>query len=93
MDNIVQYLIAALVGMTGLFLFQRSKTNTAEALNKNIDEKNKVNQITQQETPDKVNVAQQQANQQQINQDLQKEKDTNVDLKELSDFLNKPHDS
>ena len=89
----MEYLIGLLVLALGGLLWNNKRANNAEALNQNIDTKNKVVDINRDITKDQGLLDAEKAKRDQLEADLKAKEKANVTQEDLLKFLNdKPSD-
>lgn len=82
-------LLGVIGALIGAFLFQRSKAQTAEALNQNIKVKEDLLKADTKIANNNAALNQEEINRNQLKEDIKKEKDEKVSSGDLLDFFNK----
>jgi len=86
----IQVLLLALLGLLGLgYLYQRSLSNKASALNENLETKEKVMDVEKKETSLDEKLHTEEETRKKIEEDANKEKNNELSPDDLADFFNK----
>lgn len=86
--EITTVLILVVVGLVGWLLYERSKRRSSEALNDNIETKEKVNEIQKDIIKNEALIEVEKEKQDELKKNLEKEKSKDVSNDDLIDFFN-----
>lgn len=91
----MEYIIALMLAALGGLVFLNRKANNAEALNENLDSKNKVLDLQKFIDKNLASLESEKAKREQLDANLTAEKEKSADKDEILDFLNsdKPTDN
>jgi hypothetical protein len=84
----VNYLVAAILGLLGLLFFSNSKRKSAEALNTNLGEKEKILTQNSDIAQDQAKLQEQAAERALIEQNTKAQESTQDNVQDLTNFLN-----
>lgn len=84
----MNYLIGIIVALLGGFLYQRNKAAIAEAINKNVDEKEKLNTIDRKIAENSGIISAEEQKQTELKEEIQNADNTKVDLATVVNLIN-----
>lgn len=87
--NNMNYLIGIIVALVGAFLYQRNKTNTAEARNDNLTTKEQLNDINKDISKNEGSLESEEQKQEAIKKELENNKNVTEAISSVIDFFNK----
>lgn len=88
--DLTGYLIVGLAALGGLFLYEKSKRKSAEALNENVETKEKLNELNKDIIKNEALNEAEEEKRKQIEKESEEKKNEKVDRDNLLDWLNKP---
>jgi hypothetical protein len=86
----MEYIIGIIVALLGLLGYNYTKRKSAEALNENLETKEKVNEEAEHIARDVGLVQVEEERRKQIEKEINDAKEKEDSLKDISDFFNKP---
>jgi len=85
----MEYLLAVIVGLVGLLYYSNTKRKSAEALNENLETKEKIQEIDKQAILDLTGLLFEEKKRQDANSELKEKLDDKPSQEELEEFFNK----